>query len=56
MWTTVHNHWATPDTYMRALAEGLSINAERFASTLNCSAHLTKCFSKKMRMPLLEQT
>ena len=31
---------------MHALAEGLSIDTERFASPLNCSAHLTKYFSR----------
>ena len=31
---------------MNALAEGLSIDTERFASPLNCSAHLTRYFSR----------
>ena len=42
--TKLHNHWATPEIYMHAL--GLSIDTERFASPLNCSAHLTKYFSR----------
>ena len=44
--TKLHNHWATPDTYMHALAEGLSTDTDCFASPLNCSAHLTKYFSR----------
>ena len=33
--TKLKNHWATPDEYMNALANGLSVTTERCASPLN---------------------
>ena len=33
--TRMKNHWATPDEYMKAIVDGLSITTERFASPLN---------------------
>ena len=33
--TKQKNHWATPDGYIKALQDGLSINTERFSSPLN---------------------
>ena len=44
--TKLCNHWATPDVYMLALAQGLNIHTERFASPLNCSPHLQAYFSR----------
>ncbi|KAL0041860.1 hypothetical protein WJX79_007000 [Trebouxia sp. C0005] len=37
--------WSTPNKFMKALAEGLSLDTERFASPLNFSAHYTKYYS-----------
>ena len=31
----IKNHWTTPDEYMKAIVDGLSITTERFASPLN---------------------
>ena len=42
--TKLCNHWATPDVYMLALAQGLSIHTERFASPLNRSPYLQAYF------------
>ena len=42
----LNNHWATPDQYMKAIQEGLSIKIERFASPLNHSEHLEAYFSR----------
>ena len=44
--TKLSNHWATPDPYMRALQEGLSLKVERFASPLNHSEYLDAYFSR----------
>ena len=33
--TRINNHWATPDEYMKAIVDGLSITTERFASPLD---------------------
>ena len=33
--TKINNHWATPDEYVKASVDGLSITTERFASPLN---------------------
>ena len=32
--TILKNHWATPDVYIKAMQDGLSITTERFASPL----------------------
>ena len=44
--TVLYNHWATPDVYLLALAQGLNIHTEMFASPLNCSPHLQAYFSR----------
>ena len=44
--TKFSNHWATPDSYMRALQEGLSLKVERFAPALNHSVYLDAYFSR----------
>ena len=43
--TTLKNHWATPDFYMRALLEGLGITTERFSSPLNFTPSMMHYYS-----------
>ena len=43
--TTLKNHWATPDAYMQAMIEGLSLEKERFASPLNFTPTMQTYFS-----------
>ena len=43
--TKLKNHWATPDAYMQALIEGLSLDIERFASPLNFTPSMDWYFS-----------
>ena len=43
--TMLKNHWATPDAYITALQEGLSVDTERFASPLNFTPTMRSYFS-----------
>ena len=43
--TKLKNHWATPDKYMQALIQGLSLETERFASPLNFTPSMRQYFS-----------
>ena len=43
--TRLKNHWATPDGYMKALIDGLSLDTERFASPLNFTPAMKQYFS-----------
>ena len=54
--TKIKNHWATPDEYMKAIVDGLSITTERFASPLNfdvasdsyCSMYLNRAITRAL--------
>lgn len=39
--TRMTQEWSTPDGFMQAMADGLTLTTERFASPLNFSPHLT---------------
>ena len=43
--TKLKNHWATPNVYMNALLQGLSLETERFASPLNFTPSMKHYFS-----------
>ena len=43
--TRLKNHWATPDGFMQALIEGLSLETERFASPMNFNPSMKAYFS-----------
>lgn len=43
--TKLKNHWATPDAYIKALQDGLSVCIERFASPLNFTPSMASYFS-----------
>ena len=43
--TRTAQEWSTPDGFMQAMAEGLTLTTERFASPLNFSRHLTSYYS-----------
>ena len=43
--TRITQEWSTPDGFMQAMAGGLTLTTERFASPLNFSPHLTGYYS-----------
>ena len=40
------HEWSTPNEFMKAMAEGLSLTTDRFASPVNFSPYLEKYYSK----------